>query len=107
MTDTTAYIWHLKSFNTIMRDICHQVHIVYLKLTNGLTLGIYLAEYLQFIFIEVLTHLLHHPNVTEKSSTKVTVAHDGLLNHVKMRINQLKNLVLRANFHVSDFIHLI
>ena len=70
-----------------MCDVGHQVDVVNIKFALALPFGINLSEKLNLIFIEILSHLFHHPNVAEKLSTQVAVAHDGLANHAQMRID--------------------
>lgn len=62
---------HLKTFDTIVRDVSHQLHIVYVKLAVGLALGINLPEQLHLVLVEVLAYLLYGPDVTENSARRL------------------------------------
>src|SRR5574344_1459608 len=69
MGNTTIDIRHFKSLDTIVGDVSYKIYVFYVKLACLLALCIYLTEQFHFCIIKVLTHLLHHPYITEKLST--------------------------------------
>ena len=97
MTQATIDERHLKTLDTIVRDIGNHVNILDIKLTVGLALGIDLAEELHLVLVEVLTHLLHRPDIPEELSAQVTVAHHRLLDGDKVGIDEFDDLVLRRD----------
>ena len=87
VSQTTIDKRHFKNFDTIVRNVGHESYVFNIKLTVGFRIRIDLAEKLQFVLIEILTHFLHHPDVAKEFSTQVSVAHHCLTNHIQMGVD--------------------
>ena len=100
-------IRYLQSFDTIVRDICHKVHILNVKLATFLSFSKYLAEQFYLGIVKMTAHLLYHPDITEELCTQVSIAYHSLTNHAQMGVNQFDNLVLGTDFASSYLIEFV
>ena len=107
MGDTAIDIGYFKAFDTIVGDVGHQIDVVDVELAVFLSFGIDFAEELDLCVIEVFTHFLNHPDVTEEFGTQVTIAHHRLTDHTQMGVNQLDDLVLRTDLTGSHLVKLV
>ena len=87
MAKTTVNKRYFEAFYTIVRNIGHKPHVVNIKFSVGLALGINLTEKLHLVLVKVFPHLLYGPDVAEKLGTKVAIAHYRLTNHGEMGVD--------------------
>ena len=74
VSESPIDIRHFKSLNTIVSDVGHKVDIVDIKFALQLSLGINLSEKVDFVFVEIFSHLLTLPK-----APYTTLATSGLL----------------------------
>ena len=87
MSESSVDIRYFESLDTIVSDVGHKVDVVDIKLALQLSLGIYCAEEVDLVLVEILPHLLHHPYISEELGTQVAVAHHHFLYHTEMRVD--------------------
>ena len=107
MTQTATDIWHFQSLDAIVGDVGYEFHVVDVELSFALAVGIHLAEEFYLILVEMLPHLLHHPDVAKEGGSQITVSHHGFLYHAQMGVYQFDDLVLRPDIPRRHLVKLV
>ena len=103
----TVDVGHLEALDTVVGDVGHEVDIVDVELALLLSLGKDLAEQLYLGQVEMLAHLLDHPDVAEELGAQVSVAHHRLANHVQVGVDELDDLLMGTDLAGSHLIELV
>ena len=98
---------HLETFNAIVGDVGGEINVVDVKFAIGLGFGKDFAEEFHLVFIEVFPDLFDHPDVAKEGGTQVSVAHDCLLDHAQVGVDELDDLLLRPNLALGHLVHLV
>ena len=107
MGDTSVDVRHLKTFDTVVRDVGHELYVVDVELAVFFSFGIDLAEELDLCVVEVFAHFLHHPDVAEELGTEVTVSDHRLSDHAQVGVDELDDLVLRTDLAGCHLVELV
>ena len=107
MRDAPIYIRYFEALDAIVGDVGHQVHVFNVELAVLLAFGKHLAEQLHLSQVEMLAHLLDHPDVAEELGPQIAVAHHSLTDHAQVGVNQLDDLLLRADLAGGNLVKFV
>ena len=98
---------HFKALNAVVGDVGYEVDVLYVEFTFGNAFGKNSAKEFYLVFVEMLAHFFHHPDVSEKLGTQVSVAYDGLSYLTEVCVDEFDDFFLWADFLGRHLVELV